>query len=69
MSMVNGLTATSIKPALPAETTFILVDAAEYPIPELTTCTDAILLLTIIGLNLAPDPAPVVSTTSRSGVE
>ena len=67
--MVNGLTATSIKPALPAETTLILVDAAEYPIPELTTCTGDILLLTIIGLYLAPDPAPIVSTTSKTGSE
>ena len=49
--------------------TLIEVDELEYPIPVFTTLTSVIFPFTIIGLNSAPDPDPVESTTTKSGSE
>ena len=71
---VSDLTSESKNAFWPAFFTLIVV-SVEYPIPALTITTSVIIesfvfvSIPITGFNLAPAPAPVESTTSRSGAE
>ena len=49
--------------------TFIIVEVLEYPIPGFTILMSVIFWLVMTGLKSAPDPAPVKSVTTKSGVE
>ena len=57
-----------IAPA-PLGVTLIEVDALEYPIPAFITLTSDILPLVRTGLKSAPEPNPLESITSKSGIE
>ena len=66
MSIVKDLTWESKNSLDPTVVTRI-DDEVEYPIPGLLILISTILPFSIIGLSLAPVPAPVGSITSNSG--
>ena len=67
---VNSLILESNFAPDPLGTTLIEVDVLEYPIPALITLTSVIFPdVDIIGLTIAPDPDPLESITSTSGIE
>ena len=54
----------------PLGTTLMEVEVLEYPIPVLIILTSVIFPdVDITGLNKAPDPDPLESTISKSGIE
>ena len=69
ISILNGLTLTSITAFFPAATTFIEVSRLEYPIPGLIISTLVILLFVITGRKEAPLPLPLESIIFKSGTE
>ena len=66
---VKGLILIPKTAFIPEGSTLIVVDVLEYPIPVFIILTSVIFPSVIIGLNSAPDPAPVASTTIKSGIE
>ena len=66
----NCLTSVSNFAPDPLGTTLMEVEVLEYPMPVLITFTSVILpSVDMTGLNKAPEPDPLESITSNSGVE